>query len=215
VGLAAGERTRRIIVADDETDSRVPLAELLRSVGFEVREAANGQEAVDLCDTFAPDLIWMDMRMPVMDGYEATREIKARSSGGRPVIIALTASAFESDRQRLVEAGCGDLVRKPFQETQIFDRIAKYLGVRYNYEEREVGGADFVRLTASDLSCLSTDVKAELHRAAVLGSVKKLRQLALSMESEHGELARKLVHMANEYAFDAIISATRSESDGD
>ena len=213
-GLAENERTRRIVVTDDEQDSRLPLAQLLRSVGFEVREAANGQEAIDLCDSFHPELVWMDIRMPVLDGVEATRVIKARSPDDRPVVIALTASAFESDRERLMGAGCDDLVRKPFQEAQIFDRIAKYLGVRYKYEEKDGSDAGFVRVTLSDMARVSAATKFELHRAAVLGSVTRLRQLARAMESEHGELARKILRMAEEYEFDAIISVTRSSAEG-
>ncbi len=214
VGLAEGERPRRIIVADDEPDSRVPLAELLRSVGFEVWEAANGQEVVDLCDTLAPELIWMDIRMPVVDGREATRLVKARPWAVQPVVIALTASAFESDREKLLAVGCDDLVRKPFQEAEIFDRIAKYLGVRYKYEERAVGELSVSRLEASDVVVLSSEMKAELHRAAVLGSIKRIRQLAEAIEAEHGELARKLLWVADEYDFEAIISATRPEAEG-
>ncbi|HOW74040.1 MAG TPA: PAS domain S-box protein [Phycisphaerae bacterium] len=214
MGLTEGERPRRIVVADDEADSRVPLAELLRGVGFVVREAANGQEAVDLCDSFAPDLIWMDIRMPVLNGIEATRQIRARPPTERPVVIALTASAFESDRDRLLAVGCDDLIRKPFQENQIFDQIAKYLGVRYKYEERKADGPGFTRLTALDLTILSADKRADLHRAAVLGSAKRLRQAASALEAEHGELARKLLRMADEYDFEAIISATRPHVEG-
>ncbi|NLX22584.1 MAG: hypothetical protein GXY55_13095, partial [Phycisphaerae bacterium] len=110
--------------------------------------------------------------------------------------------------------GCDDLVRKPFQEAEIFDRIAKYLGVRYKYEERAVGELSVSRLAASDVVVLSSEMKAELHRAAVLGSIKRIRQLAGAIEAEHGELARKLLWVADEYDFEAIISATRPEAEG-
>jgi CheY-like chemotaxis protein len=76
IGIAAGQPEYRILVVDDATESRLLLMKLLASVGFSVREAANGQEALDQWKLFQPHLIWMDMRMPVMDGYEATKHIK-------------------------------------------------------------------------------------------------------------------------------------------
>jgi CheY-like chemotaxis protein len=100
-----------------------------------VREAENGQQAVALWDSWQPHLILMDMRMPVMDGYEATKRIKFHLKGQATVIIALTASAFEEDRTMILSAGCDDFVRKPFQEEVLLEKIATHLGVRYVYEE--------------------------------------------------------------------------------
>lgn len=175
IGLDTGQPEYRILVVDDATESRLLLVKLLASVGFSVREAANGQDALDQWDIFQPHLIWMDMRMPMMDGYEATRQIKAKqqqkweneeafspspSSLSQPqtglppiartscyantpsslnpfrtIIIALTASAFEEERNLVLSVGCDDFVRKPFREEVIFDKIAQYLNVCYIYEE--------------------------------------------------------------------------------
>ncbi|HEY9610788.1 response regulator [Allocoleopsis sp.] len=163
IGLEAGQPEYRILVVDDAQESRLLLVKLLESLGFSVQEAVNGQEALERWNTFQPHLIWMDMRMPVMDGYEATAQIKAKqkerentgigveefrnlSEGGREepenpqskvetVIIALTASAFEEERNLIVSVGCDDFVRKPFREEVIFEKMAQYLGVRYVYEE--------------------------------------------------------------------------------
>jgi CheY-like chemotaxis protein len=153
IGIEAGQPEYRILVVDDVKESRLFLVKLLASVGFSVQEAANGQEAIDQWSTFQPHLIWMDMRMPVIDGYEATRQIKAmeRERWGdssnsqfpipnsqskiQTVIIALTASAFEEERHLVLAAGCDEFVRKPFREEVIFEKMAHYLGVRYVYEE--------------------------------------------------------------------------------
>ena len=86
-------------------------------------------------ERWEPHLIWMDMRMPVMDGYEATRRIKATTRGQATVIIALTATAFEEDREQILLEGCDDFVRKPFRKDEIYDMLAKHLGVRFLYEE--------------------------------------------------------------------------------
>jgi CheY-like chemotaxis protein len=93
IGLEPGQPTYRILVVEDKWANRQLMVRLLAPLGFEVKEATNGQEAIALWQDWHPHLIWMDMRMPVMDGYEATREIKARSGDRSPVILALTANA--------------------------------------------------------------------------------------------------------------------------
>jgi signal transduction histidine kinase len=149
IGLESGQPNYRILVVDDAPESRLLLVKLLAALGFSVQEAVNGQEALEQWNSFQPHLIWMDMRMPILDGYEATQQIKAReqerekqgefSNPSAPihttVIIALTASAFEEERHLVVSVGCDDFVRKPFREEVIFEKMAQYLGVRYVYEE--------------------------------------------------------------------------------
>jgi len=140
IGLAAGER-RRIAVVDDTRDNRTLLRKLLESVGFEVRDAANGQDAIELWRTWHPHLIFMDQRMPVMDGSEATRAIRGAEVEGRTPIIALTASAFEHERRRSWKNGADEFVVKPFAEETIFDVIARHIGVRFIYEGERVPAA--------------------------------------------------------------------------
>src|SRR5262249_10829346 len=153
----------RILVADDKEANRRVLVELLPSLGFDVREAATGREAVEVWTEWRPDLVFMDMHMPEMNGYEATREIRQREGvGGRgagvgegtqdfqssvptqppaprpptPVrIVALSASVFERDRKGILESGCDDFVGKPFRQEVIFEKLATHLGARFRYEE--------------------------------------------------------------------------------
>jgi len=135
VGLKPGQETFRILVAEDTKDSRTLLTKLLETVGFQVREAANGKETLDIFYQWHPGLIWMDIRMPVMDGLEATRHIK--KAPHPPVIVALTAHALEEEKEEILSAGCNDFVRKPFREHDIFDTMAKHLNIQYIYEEEE------------------------------------------------------------------------------
>jgi CheY-like chemotaxis protein len=134
---------------EDQRENRQLLVKLLAPLGFEVREAKNGQEGVELWECWHPHLIWMDMRMPIMNGYEATRAIRERESKrgrkqrSKPLrrdkhnqpttIVALTASAFEEQRAAILAAGCDDFVRNPFRESVIFEKMAQHLGVRYVY----------------------------------------------------------------------------------
>ena len=106
------------------------VADLLRSIGFQVSEASNGTDAIAQWQSWHPHLILMDIRMPVMDGLEATRQIRQREAPtDDPVaIVALTASVLEEERQKLLEVGCNDLVRKPFRQEVILEKIALYLG---------------------------------------------------------------------------------------
>ncbi|MEG4047153.1 PAS domain S-box protein [Microcoleus sp. Pol17_C1] len=134
VGLEPGQPEYRILAVDDRLESRLLLVRMLTSLGFAVQEAENGVQAVEMWSSWEPHLIWMDMRMPVMDGYEATKQIKAHLKGQATVIIALTASAFDEERSLILSAGCDDFVAKPFREQVILEKMAKYLGVRYVYD---------------------------------------------------------------------------------
>ena len=134
VGLAPGQPTYRILIVDDHRLNRLLLREVLAPVGFEVKEAENGEAAIALWQTWQPDLIWMDMHMPVLDGYEATRKIKAQPSGQAMPIIALTASTLEEEQSFVTAAGCDDFMRKPFEVEQIFTKMKAFLNVDYVYE---------------------------------------------------------------------------------
>lgn len=133
-GLAANQGIFRVLIADDEPISRKLLNKLLTSFGFQTREAANGKEAVELWESWQPHFIWMDMQMPVMNGWEATRQIRQKSkerNTSSPTIVALTANAFAKDRELSLEAGCDDFVSKPFRQDELLDKLSQYLGVQY------------------------------------------------------------------------------------
>jgi CheY-like chemotaxis protein len=130
----------RLLVAEDREANRRLLVKLLRdlgspSLGFEVREATNGREAIEIWENWQPHLIWMDLRMPIVDGHEAIKRIKATDKGQDTIVIALTASAFEQDRERVLTEGCDDFVRKPFRQSEIYDALARHLRVRFVYQE--------------------------------------------------------------------------------
>ncbi len=111
---------KKILVVEDNLDNRRILVYRLRRIGdFEIVEASNGQEALDLIELSPPDLIFMDLKMPVMDGWEATRRIRARDRGRRIPIIALTAQAMAGDEQKALAAGCDDYVAKPIVDPEV------------------------------------------------------------------------------------------------
>lgn len=212
IGLAEGQPHYRIAIVEDRPENRQLLFDLLSSVGFQVREANNGQEAIALWQSWKPDFIWMDVRMPVMDGYEATRQIKA---AGEPVpkIVALTGSAFEEERQIALEAGFDDFVRKPARSAIIFAKMAEYLGIRYIYaQERESEATSSPigdRLTASDLAEMPSDWREQLHAAATKVNLKEIRQLIAQIPIDRAELKNALTDLANNLCFEEIIALTQ------
>ncbi|NJS09549.1 MAG: response regulator [Microcoleus sp. CSU_2_2] len=151
VGLEPNQPSYQILIVDDREDNRQLLVKMLSPLGFTVQEASNGKEAVEIWENWQPHLILMDLRMPVMDGYEATVEIRARiqqreqervglekmnfSTLNSPIpkIIALTASTIEERRSFALLVGCDDFIRKPFRKTEIFDTLNQHLGVNYIY----------------------------------------------------------------------------------
>ncbi|MGV8121522.1 MAG: PocR ligand-binding domain-containing protein [Candidatus Xenobiia bacterium LiM19] len=130
-GLAEGQPLYRILIVEDHPDGRLLLHRLLEPVGLELREAVNGQEAVEIFTQWRPHLIFMDIRMPVMDGLEAIRRIKATGITTR--IVALTAHALEDEKREILAAGCDDFIRKPYRETEVFETLAKQLSIRFKY----------------------------------------------------------------------------------
>ena len=131
IALKANQPRYKILIVDDIIANRLLLRKLLQPLGFELKEAINGKQAVEIWEEWQPDLIWMDMKMPIMDGYDATKQIKSTPKGNRTKIIALTASVLEEEKAVILAAGCDDFVRKPFRDSNIFEAIKKNLGVEY------------------------------------------------------------------------------------
>ncbi len=212
-GLVPGQSAYRILVVEDGEDNRLLLHKLLEPVGFEVREAVDGQQGIEVWEAWSPQLITMDMRMPVVDGYEATRRIKATDAGQATKILALTASAFEEDRQQVMAAGCDDFVRKPFTESDLLERIALQLGARYEYEEEEadVGtGPDTESTdTGASLATISAALRRQIHDAAAIADGDTLLELAAQIRAGHADDAAALERLVQDYAFDQLMALTR------
>lgn len=161
-GLVPGRQSFRILVAEDMPESRMLLAKLLKHVGFKVRTVENGEAAVALFKQWQPDFIWMDMRMPVMDGLAAARAIRQAPGGEKVKIAALTANVFESQRALILDSGCDDFVRKPYQESDIFQVMARLLGLETLYKEKTEPEA-LVELPAEEVRRRLAKLPARLH----------------------------------------------------
>lgn len=215
----------RLLVVEDHAANRLLLVELLSRVGFSVKAVEHGQAAVEESQRWRPHLIWMDIQMPVMDGYAATQQIKAANLAPEPVIIALTAGAFEEERVQAFEIGCDDFVRKPFQWDVILNKIAQYLPVQYIHEPLTAAQEAAASATSSpssgssrqDLQDLPYSPTAfpeswrqALEKAAARGSDEQILQLLQSLSPAHAELAERLSELAHNFQFEVILNWLRS-----
>ncbi len=210
IGLAPNQQEYRILVVDDRFENRQLLLKLLQPIGFNVREVSNGLEALEIWQQWQPHLIWMDMRMPVMNGYEATQKIKSHIRGQATVIIALTASTLEEEKAIVLAAGCDDFVRKPFLEQVIFEKMAQYLGVRYLYDKINFGevspSISIEKLTAATLGAMPNEWLKELVEAAALIDEEAIAQLLSQIPEEHHILAHAIQKQVDNFDFDLLMN---------
>jgi CheY-like chemotaxis protein len=213
MSLAPNQPDYRILVVDDRWESRQFLVELLKSVGFQVREAENGREAIAQWQQWHPHLIWMDMRMPEMNGYEATERIKAHLEGQATVIIALTASALENEKSVILSAGCDDFVRKPFRESLIFEKIGQYLGVEYCYDDSGLH-SDTLDATpllseaemVERLSQLGIPWRQALKDAVELADEDVILELLQELPPEQAALGKTLRQLVDDFQYGTLLN---------
>ena len=210
IGLAL-KREYKILAVDDVPASRLLLRKLLTGVGFAVEEAGDGEEAIAQWSSWQPDLILMDMRMPVLDGYEATKRIKAEPKGKETVIIALTASAFEEERVVILSAGCDDFMRKPFKEGELLEKIGQYLDVEYVYEQESKlpTVAPSPEITPDSLTVMPERWRSQLYDAATKVDNQEIYQLLAEIPDEYEALAQGLAELAEQFRCDKIIDLAK------
>jgi signal transduction histidine kinase/CheY-like chemotaxis protein len=144
-----GEK-RKVLVVDDKWANRSVLVNLLEPLGFEVVEAINGLDGFNKASEFKPDIIFMDLVMPVMDGFEATRRLRASSDLADVVVIAISASVFDFNQQQSQEVGCDGFLPKPFREADLLEKLRAHLGLEWVYEADELNGGR-LKVTSSNL----------------------------------------------------------------
>ncbi len=222
IALEADQQVYRILVVDDNQENRLLLVKMLQPIGFEVREAENGLQAVEIWESWQPNLIWLDTRMPVMDGFEAVRQIRAKEGKTKPqtVIIALTASIFEERKGEIIAAGCDDFVRKPFLEQILFDKMACYLGVRYIYQDLpQLGAGALRRYFVSEkpdsffwplLAQMPQNWVQELYDAVNDVDEELAIEIVDRICESHPTLAEALKDLLADYRLDRIMDLTKS-----
>ncbi len=210
IALEPNQPYYKILIVDDKIPNRRLLFKLLQPLGFDVKEASNGQEAIDIWQQWYPDLIFMDLRMPVMDGYQATKQIKATPQGQATPIIAVSSSVLEEQQVLVRSAGCDAFIRKPFNDMEIFETLHQHLGVRYIYESSECVQLPISEklLTSKDLNPLGEEWLNQMYLAILKGDIMLASDLIAKIPIDHQVLADQFTQLLDQYAFEQILKLT-------
>ncbi|MGA2443756.1 MAG: PAS domain S-box protein [Tepidisphaeraceae bacterium] len=205
--LQPGQATCRVLIADDTVDNRQLLEQLLAPVGFEIRLAANGVEAIHEFEEWRPHLILMDFRMPVMDGHEAIRRIRAMPGGDKPKIIAVTASAMDENRQELIGIGADDFISKPFRDAELFQKIHAHVGVQYVYAEDPAAAAqeEPADLTPESLAGWPQDLLHSMREAVITADLDQLLAKIHEVEAHDPRIALGLRRLAEGFQYQKLL----------
>jgi len=205
IGLEAGQPAYRVLIVEDQLENRLLLKNLLLSVGFNVYEAHNGKEGVELFQQVQPHFIWMDRRMPIMDGIEATRTIRALPNGKEVKIVAVTASVFLEQRQEFLAVGVNDIVNKPYRESEILDCMAQQLGVKFIYDTPELEQtAEKGSVNIDALQTLPPLLITELKAAVTELDIEKCSELIEQIKQVDAPLAMQLFERVHQLDFETL-----------
>ena len=205
--MAPGQPKYRILIVEDQLENQLLLTQLMQRIGFEVTVAADGAQGVELFKGWHPDLIWMDRRMPVMDGLEATKIIRTLPEGKGVKIVAVTASAFRDQRDEMLNAGMDDFVRKPYRFDEIYDCLTKQLGVQYMYAETQSSEAAALpaALTAELLAVLPAELRSELRGALESLDSERINVVVKKFAARDAMLHKTLSHLVDDFDYPAIL----------
>ncbi|MEG4345349.1 ATP-binding protein [Microcoleus sp. A003_D6] len=220
IALEPNQPKYRILIVDDKPLNRQLLIKLLSPLGFELQEASNGQEAVNIWENWKPHLIWMDMRMPVMDGYTATQTIKSYTKGQATAIIALTASVLEEEKAVVLSAGCDAFLRKPFREEEIFNAMNKHIGVTYIYEHLTPKNTETTQtrevLTTAVMAEIPSEILAQLQEAVSYSDADLIATAVKKMATYNEPLSQAIAACLHNFEYEKVlnlIAATQGEKE--
>jgi signal transduction histidine kinase/CheY-like chemotaxis protein len=207
VGLAPGQPLYRVLIVEDQLENQLLLTQLMETIGIQVKVANDGKQGVQLFQSWQPHLIWMDRRMPVMDGMEATKTIRQLPDGQDVKIVAVTASAFMEQRQEMLQAGMNDFIRKPYRANEIYECLSKHLGMKYIYAGISTNEVLPKTLTPGMLSILPESLRGELKES--LESLEKERiAAAIKQVAAYDQPLQKiLIQLVDNFDYPTILNA--------
>jgi CheY-like chemotaxis protein len=195
VGLKDLNIRPKILVVEDIRENMELLVKLLENSGFQVSSAENGKEAIEVFKTYEPDFIWMDIRMPVMDGLEATRQIKLTEPGKNTKVVAMSAHVFDEERETILASGFDGFLGKPFTESDIFSIMAKHLNLEYTYADYGVSEEEATYTDdklIEDIGKIEINKIRKIYDAIIQLDDNKIHNAIKDIENEAPELSKFL-----------------------
>jgi signal transduction histidine kinase/CheY-like chemotaxis protein len=204
-GLSPGQGEIRVLVVDDQGTNRELLRGILEPLGFIVDEAADGNEAIEKANALKPRIILMDLVMPGIDGGEATAILRSSHTKESLVIIGITASAFESEKQQFLDAGLNAYMAKPFREQELYDVLVEHAGILFETEEKEEPAADIQpKIVTVTLARMSPEWREEFRQALARNNVTRIRKLGEEAKEADPQLAALLLERAGMYDLEGL-----------
>ncbi|MGB4573062.1 MAG: response regulator, partial [Rectinemataceae bacterium] len=214
IGIKSGSAPR-ILVVDDKEANRDILVRMLQPLGFPATAASSGQEALDMVDSWAPDLILLDLIMPDLSGKDVLRILRTDPDKGNIRIIVLTASAQENDKDEVLSLGANAFIRKPFRQNDILDEIGTLFGLEYFHEARKSDDAQAVALTAQGLAermaALPEDLIRRLSEGLNMGDLEEVKNLTAEMDSIDPVLAEAIRKMADDFSVGPLLDILQAK----
>lgn len=206
VGIVPGQKSYRILIVEDQYENQLLLVQLMEQIGFETRTADNGEQAIQIFQNWHPDLIWMDRTMPIMDGIEATKEIRKLPGGDKVKIVAVTASAFVEQQPVLLEAGMDDMLYKPYRFNEIYECMARQLGIQFLYRSPEADDkAEPKILTSKQLSVLPEHLRTALKEALISLNRQHIDEIMAQIGDIDGGLQATLMRLVDDFNYPQIL----------
>jgi signal transduction histidine kinase/CheY-like chemotaxis protein len=207
IGLEPGQPDYRILIAEDETANWLLLQRVLEDARLQVRIADDGAQAVEAFQDWHPHFICMDLHMPKMGGMEATRRIRLLEGGRDVKIAALTASAFNSERDQVLAAGFDDFIRKPYRPSEIFDCMARHLGLRWRFRDVEPAKVSPAGVRPEDLAALPEALRGELETAVISLEIERIGLIISLISEQNAALGNALSRQVGTFAYTPILRA--------
>jgi PAS domain S-box-containing protein len=213
--LRPGQKEIRILIADDRLENRELLQKMLEPIGFMTRTTSDGVEALEAFESWNPDLVLMDLRMPRLDGREAIRRIRLLPRRGKTPIIAITASAFQENRREVKDAGGDDFMAKPFRERELYDKVGRLTGAEYVYAEEQTND-EVVRPTSflskdKIATAVSADLREQLRDATLRADLDDMLAVVDRIQTRAPEIANELRRRLQSFDYQSVLSLLESE----
>lgn len=206
IGLEPGQPVYRVLIVEDQRDNQLLLTRLMEKVGFSVKVADSGEQGIQDFIDWKPHFVWMDRRMPAMDGLDAAKKIRELPYGDNAKIVIVTASALIEERNEVLNAGLDGYVRKPYRPSELYECMRNLLGVKFIYTDANTGSNE-APFAAKMLQCLPKPLRDEMKAALESLDTQRIRAVIGQVEPYDSRLKSVLENMIASFEYPVILEA--------